>query len=85
MISEDVAGNDLSIREKVTLRASLTQREREIFELLGDGLTNQDIAARMGLTENTIKHYVTPLLHKLGVRNRTEAALLARKQGQENF
>ena len=62
----------------VTLRAALTQRERQIFDLLGEGLTNQQIAERIGLSENTVKHYMTPLLHKLGVRNRTEAALLAR-------
>lgn len=56
----------------------LTEREDQIFRLLGDGLANKDIATRLGLSENTVKHYMTPLLHKLGVRNRTEAALLAR-------
>lgn len=59
-------------------RAHLTQREEQIFRLLGEGLSNSEIAQRIGLTENTVKHYITPLLHKLGVRNRTEAALLAR-------
>jgi two-component system, NarL family, nitrate/nitrite response regulator NarL len=63
-----------------SLRAALTQRERQVFELLGEGLSNQEIATRVGLSENTVKHYMTPLLHKLGVRNRTEAALLAQKQ-----
>ena len=62
----------------VALRPALTKREREIFDLLGEGLSNQEIADRMGLSENTVKHYMTPLLHKLGVRNRTEAALLAK-------
>ena len=81
LISEDTPGPDPVKSERVTLRASLTQRERQIFELLGEGLSNQEIADRVGLTENTIKHYMTPLLHKLGVRNRTEAALLARKHG----
>jgi DNA-binding NarL/FixJ family response regulator len=79
LISEDPVGAETEKSERVTLRASLTQRERQIFELLGEGLSNQEIADRVGLTENTIKHYITPLLHKLGVRNRTEAALLARK------
>lgn len=59
-------------------RAHLTLREEQIFRLLGEGLSNSEIAQRIGLTENTVKHYITPLLHKLGVRNRTEAALLAR-------
>lgn len=69
--------NDTALPE---LRAALTHREREVFELLGQGLSNQEIAERMGLAENTVKHYMTPLLQKLGVRNRTEAALLARKE-----
>jgi two-component system, NarL family, nitrate/nitrite response regulator NarL len=58
--------------------ARLTQREQQIVALLGDGLSNQEIAERLNLTENTIKHYMTPILQKLGVRNRTEAALIAR-------
>ncbi len=79
LIAEDVPAQSAESEERVRLRASLTQRERQIFGLLGEGLSNQEIAARIGLTENTVKHYVTPLLHKLGVRSRTEAALLARK------
>jgi two-component system, NarL family, nitrate/nitrite response regulator NarL len=55
----------------------LTERERQILQLLGKGLSNQEIAGKLGLRENTVKHYLTPLLRKLGVRNRTEAALLA--------
>ena len=58
--------------------ARLTQREQQIVALLGDGLSNQEIAEKLKLTENTIKHYMTPILQKLGVRNRTEAALIAR-------
>jgi two-component system nitrate/nitrite response regulator NarL len=65
---------------RINLRAALTQRERQVFELLGEGLSNQEIATRVGLSENTVKHYMTPLLQKLGVRNRTEAALLAQKR-----
>ncbi len=57
-------------------RANLTEREDQIFRLIGEGLSNLEIGQRLGLSENTVKHYITPLLHKLGVRNRTEAALL---------
>ncbi len=55
----------------------LTAREREILELIGTGLTNREIGARLALTEKTIKHYVTNILQKLQVRSRVEAALLA--------
>lgn len=69
----------------VALRAALTQRERQVFDLLGEGLSNQEIATRVGLSENTVKHYMTPLLHKLGVRNRTEAALLAQRRDTQKL
>jgi two-component system, NarL family, nitrate/nitrite response regulator NarL len=81
LITEDTSPRDKANgTDGVTLRASLTQRERQVFELLGEGLSNQEIANRVGLSENTVKHYMTPLLQKLGVRNRTEAALLAQKR-----
>lgn len=60
----------------------LTEREAQIFALIGRGLNNIEIAEALGLSENTIKHYITPLLTKLGVRNRVEAALLARERGR---
>lgn len=55
----------------------LTEREREILGLIGRGLTNRIIGERLGLTEKTIKHYVTNILQKLQVRSRVEAALFA--------
>jgi len=58
--------------------ARLTAREQEIVNLLSDGLSNQEIAERLGLAENTVKHYMMPILQKLGARNRTEAAIIAR-------
>lgn len=55
----------------------LTERERDILRLIGTGLTNRMIGERLGLSEKTIKHYVTNILQKLQVRSRVEAALLA--------
>ena len=55
----------------------LTSREREILGLIGTGLTNREIGQRLSLSEKTIKHYVTNVLHKLQVRSRVEAALYA--------
>jgi DNA-binding NarL/FixJ family response regulator len=53
----------------------LTPREREVWSLMAAGLTNPEIAARLGLSDNTIKFHVQHLFSKLGVKNRTEAAL----------
>ncbi len=54
----------------------LTKRERQIFELMAKGMSNRDIAKKLKLGEETVKHYNTQMFHKLGVKNRTEAALL---------
>lgn len=59
--------------------ASLTQQERTLLALLGEGLTNRQIAGRMFLAEKTVKNYVSRLLTKLGVERRTQAAVLASK------
>jgi two-component system, NarL family, nitrate/nitrite response regulator NarL len=59
----------------------LTDRERQILMLIGTGLSNRAIGEKISLTEKTIKHYVTNILHKLQVRSRLEAALIANKHG----
>lgn len=55
----------------------LTEKERDILKLVGEGLTNREIGERIHLSEKTIKHYITNILQKLQVRSRVEAALLA--------
>jgi DNA-binding NarL/FixJ family response regulator len=57
----------------------LTEREHQILELLATGSSNKEIARELGLSEKTVKHYMTNILQKLQVRNRVEAALLAQK------
>ncbi len=59
----------------------LTEREREVLELVAEGLSNQEIGDRLGLAEKTIKHYMTNILGKLQVRSRVEAALLVVREG----
>lgn len=59
----------------------LSEREREVLQLLARGLTNREIATRLSLAEGTVKNYVTSILQKLGVRDRTQAAIRARELG----
>ncbi len=59
--------------------APLTDQERRILELIGEGLTNRQIAERMFLAEKTVKNYVSSLLGKLGMQRRTQAAVFASK------
>jgi two-component system response regulator DevR len=64
-------------REKGDPLASLTEQERAVFELIGEGLTNRQIGERLFLAEKTVKNYVSHLLAKLGMQRRTQAAVLA--------
>jgi len=57
----------------------LTNRELEILDLVAMAKTNKEIALSYGITEKTVKHYMTNILQKLQVRNRVEAALVAQK------
>ncbi len=73
------------LREMRTPRTSpydeLTEREREVLELVAEGLSNHEVGERLGLAEKTIKHYMTNILGKLQVRSRVEAALLVAREG----
>ena len=62
--------------------AGLARREEQILELVATGLSNKEVARELDLQEKTIKHYMTSILQKLHVRNRVEAALLAREAGR---
>lgn len=57
--------------------STLTQREVDVLELLGQGLTNRIIGERLFIAEKTVKHHMTSILTKLQVSSRTEAALIA--------
>ncbi|MDJ1131582.1 response regulator [Streptomyces iconiensis] len=63
--------------------AGLTEQERKILDLIGEGLTNRAIGAQLHLAEKTIKNYVSSLLSKLGMERRSQAAAyVARLQAE---
>jgi DNA-binding NarL/FixJ family response regulator len=64
-----------------TMRESLTPRETDTLRLVAKGLANKEIAARLGVSEVTVKTHVSSILSKLDLQSRTQAALFALKEG----
>jgi len=64
--------------------ARLSDQERRVLDLIGEGLTNRQIGERMFLAEKTIKNYVSNLLAKLGMDRRTQAAAFVARLGAKN-
>lgn len=59
----------------------LTDRERQVLRLAGDGLTSADIAGTLHLSEGTVRNYLSEAINKLGAGNRVEASRIAREKG----
>ncbi|PKM78510.1 MAG: DNA-binding response regulator [Firmicutes bacterium HGW-Firmicutes-15] len=70
MVSYDMSGSSID---------QLTNREKEVLRLIGMGLSNAEIASSLFIVEGTVKNHVSNLLSKLGVRDRTQLAILAQK------
>jgi two-component system, NarL family, nitrate/nitrite response regulator NarL len=90
-VSPELAGLLLSgplehLKENIQIRDRpiFTERENNIAEFLAQGKTNKEIAEILNLREKTIKHYMTNIFQKLGVRNRVEAVLLIKKNIHRN-
>ena len=76
-IDPEIADRTRRAQERADSAPPLTRRERELIELVRQGLRNRDIAAELGVTEGTIKVYLHSIFDKLQVENRTELALRA--------
>jgi DNA-binding CsgD family transcriptional regulator len=72
---------DFTANEQAQASLGITERERQVLELLADGRSNKEIAARLGLSPNTVKTHVAHLFEKLRVARRTQAIQLARELG----
>lgn len=74
-------GMTVFARQKEGPTSPLSEREREVLDLIGRGATNREIASRLYLSPHTIKDHTSALYRKLGVRNRAEAARRAEQLG----
>ncbi|HVM72436.1 MAG TPA: response regulator transcription factor [Anaerolineales bacterium] len=72
-------------RPRSALAQALSEREIEILQGLAAGLSNAEIAARLHFSEGTVRNYVSSILDKLGVADRTQAAILALRYGLADF
>lgn len=76
-IDPEIAQRTRQAQERAASAPPLTRRERELVELVRQGLRNRDIAAELGVTEGTVKVYLHAIFDKFRVENRTELALRA--------
>lgn len=85
LVARDVEDSPPSAQDEESAatqtRAALTNREREILALLADGLGNKQIAARLGISTNTVKTHLELLFEKIGVSSRAEAVAAGVRRG----
>ena len=81
--AESLAGvyGDLPLEVEEELSEEITSRETDVLRMLAEGLVNKDIAARLGISEHTVKFHISSILDKLGASTRTEAVTLGIRRG----
>ena len=79
IIEKEIIINHTSVDEKQLEKSGISKRELEILQLINEGLSNQQIADKLYLSENTIKKHVSNLFLKLDVERRTEAVKKAKE------
>lgn len=77
--------NDADEEEDAAPIEALTSRERDVLELVSEGLPNKAIASRLGISDHTVKFHLSSIFSKLGVTTRTEAVRRAVRAGLINF
>jgi NarL family two-component system response regulator YdfI len=72
---------DRPLEVEAELSEEITARETDVLRMLAEGLVNKDIAARLGISEHTVKFHISSILDKLGASTRTEAVTLGIRRG----
>ena len=72
---------DQPLEVEAELPEEITSRETDVLRMLAQGLVNKDIAARLGISEHTVKFHISSILDKLGASTRTEAVTLGIRRG----
>jgi DNA-binding NarL/FixJ family response regulator len=80
-LAPQAAGELLRARRSSRPAAALSEREREVLRLVGQGLPNKIIAVRLGISEKTVKAHLTRVFEQIGVSDRTQAALWVQRNG----
>ena len=81
VVDPSFASSLIPTREREPLAEELTAREQEVLQQLSLGLANKEIAAKMHISDHTVKFHVNAILSKLGVTSRTEAVVQAARRG----
>lgn len=76
-VDPEIVDRTEAAKQRASSRPALTPRERDLVDLVRQGLRNREIAARLGVTEGTVKVYLHSIFDKLGVATRTELAIRA--------
>ena len=81
LVTDPAAVTETPDADEFTAAEALTARERDVLQLLAEGLGNKEIARRLHISDHTVKFHVNAILGKLGARTRTEAVTRAARQG----
>jgi two-component system NarL family response regulator len=81
LFSQIAGGTDRPERARVLEDVRMTRREREVIELLGEGLSNKEIAQRLNIATHTVKSHVRNVMEKLALHTRLQVALYSRREG----